>query len=513
MAGTAGDGEEESALTSYLHDPQDYHHRQHLPAAMQPMNNPLERCCIAGHSRRRPGTSPGLLHLLGIVDLTREQILALAPDASSVSAGRGLADARHWTNLGRAEHALWGECKGSGALPYQARIDLREPAFKCTCPSRKFPCKHALGLMLLAAASPTALPESEAPTWVSDWLAKRDGTVARKEARADDEPVDPETVARRAAAATKRSQSRDERIDAGIDELTVFLGDIVRQGILALPGRPFRFWDSMAARMVDAQAPGLASALRELGSVVAAAGDTWQTTFLERLARLSLIIQGWKARDTLTPDLLADVRSAVGIATATESLAALPSVADHWRVVGQWTDDSATIRTQRSWLVGTTSGQTALFLQFAPQNQPFAATVVPGTVIEGSLTFFPSATPLRATWSSAQRVIPWNPWHAQTLSEATAHWTTRLAKGPLLERIAFVVGPVVPVFRNGAFFVIDENRHEWPVRMPAKEAWRLMAVSGGHRIDICGEWDGTSFVPLASMVEQRFIRLTSNRAS
>ncbi|NQW99438.1 SWIM zinc finger family protein [bacterium] len=31
-------------------------------------------------------------------------------------------------------------------------------AGKCSCPSRKIPCKHALGLMLMAALTPAGLP-------------------------------------------------------------------------------------------------------------------------------------------------------------------------------------------------------------------------------------------------------------------------------------------------------------------------------------------------------------------
>src|SRR5215213_8878166 len=107
------------------------------------------------------------------VTLTVEQILALAPDASSAKSGKGLATPRKWLSLGSNEQALWGECQGSGENPYQAQIDLSEPAFRCTCPSRKFPCKHALGLFLLAQSQAAALTERTPPTWVSDWLASR----------------------------------------------------------------------------------------------------------------------------------------------------------------------------------------------------------------------------------------------------------------------------------------------------------------------------------------------------
>src|SRR5512139_8261 len=66
-----------------------------------------------------------------------DQILALAPDAPSQRAGRGLATTGPWQGLGRTADppALWGLCKGSGAKPYQACVDLTEPAYRCSCPS------------------------------------------------------------------------------------------------------------------------------------------------------------------------------------------------------------------------------------------------------------------------------------------------------------------------------------------------------------------------------------------
>jgi hypothetical protein len=68
---------------------------------------------------------------------TAERVLSLAPDASSAKAGKELSSPRKWQNLGQSEAAAWGECQGSGAKPYQTQIDLSEPAFKCSCPSRK----------------------------------------------------------------------------------------------------------------------------------------------------------------------------------------------------------------------------------------------------------------------------------------------------------------------------------------------------------------------------------------
>ena len=86
---------------------------------------------------------------------TADQVLALAPDAASRKAGSKLGAAGPWSEAGSSdEGTVWGLCKGSGSKPYQTVIDIADaagPAYKCSCPSRKFPCKHALGLLLLWA--------------------------------------------------------------------------------------------------------------------------------------------------------------------------------------------------------------------------------------------------------------------------------------------------------------------------------------------------------------------------
>src|SRR5215813_14239632 len=94
---------------------------------------------------------------------TAEQILALAPDAASAKAGQGLAAARKWLKLGADELTARALGQGSGKDHYQTQLDLTEPAFRCSCPSRKFPCKHGIGLFLLLASSAAAFKEKQPP--------------------------------------------------------------------------------------------------------------------------------------------------------------------------------------------------------------------------------------------------------------------------------------------------------------------------------------------------------------
>jgi hypothetical protein len=188
------------------------------------------------------------------VTLTTEQILALAPDAGSARNGQALAAARHWVTLGCNEQAAWGECQGSGQNPYQTQIDLSTTAFRCSCPSRRFPCKHGLGLFLLLAAQPAAFTQKAAPAWVSQWLSARH---ARARQRVEKLTKQPEATTDEATQA-RRAEQRQKKVTAGLGELELWLRDLVRGGLIAAKTQPLTFREQSARRMIDAQAPGAA---------------------------------------------------------------------------------------------------------------------------------------------------------------------------------------------------------------------------------------------------------------
>src|SRR5215204_4271633 len=100
---------------------------------------------------------------------TAEQVLSLAPDVAAHKAARSLGSPRPWRDIGFRggdPPTLWGLCQGSGSTPYQTCVDLAEPAYRCSCPSRKFPCKHTLGLLLLWSAG--GVEVDEPPAWVTE---------------------------------------------------------------------------------------------------------------------------------------------------------------------------------------------------------------------------------------------------------------------------------------------------------------------------------------------------------
>jgi hypothetical protein len=440
-----------------------------------------------------------------------EQIEALAPDEASVKAGRGLASPKKWVSLNTSPRAIWGECQGSGKQPYRTEIDLQganPPALKCDCPSRKFPCKHGLGLFLLFAKQSTLFNAAEPPAWVEEWLKKRDSAEQKKTAKTAEEnsesASDPAKAAEREAARAKRSANREQRVRDGLEELARWLQDVIRQGLPAAQQQPRRFLE-MAGRMVDAQAPGVGRLLRECPTL-AASGEAWAERLLHQLGLIHLLIESHSRLETLPEPVQADVRAAIGW-TVQENELNTPPIQDRWMVAGQRVTEEDALRVQRTWLIGGTSQRFALILHFAAAGQPLDITLAPGTTFEGELVFFPSNSPIRAAIRSRGETRPATSFPAlATFDEALSSYAGALAGNPFLERFPIAVNGCRLVGSLDAPLLIDSGRKRIPIAQGFRHTPELFALGGGHPLAVCGEWNGVDFFPLSTTTaDGRFI--------
>lgn len=428
---------------------------------------------------------------------TADQIIALAPDASSASAGRGLATPRKWGALGQNGSHAWGECQGSGKLPYQTKVDLAEPAFHCSCPSRKFPCKHGLGLLLMLADQPGAFGATEPPSWVADWVAARAKRAEQKAVKAAPVASDAPSSAAKAAAAAKRATEREEKVAAGLGELEQWLTDLMRRGLASVQGESYDFWERPAARLVDAQAPGLARQVRAMAGL-SASGDDWAERLLERLSRLYLVIQGYRRLATLPAATQADIRDQIGFTQSQESLMTGEGLTDIWAVVGQHIETEDRLRVRRSWLWGRNNARAALLLDFSHGNQPFATQLAAGSTITAELVFYPSGFPLRGLLKSSPTIakITDRPTGYKTISAAVGAYADALADHPWLEHFPFLLDEVWPIYQGGRWFLADAAGYRLPLPRRFDAGWTLLAKGGGRPLPIFGEWDGEVLWPL-----------------
>jgi hypothetical protein len=421
---------------------------------------------------------------------TPERILALAPDSSSASAGRGLASKKNWVTLGKTDNAIWGECQGSGKNPYQTRIDPLEPTFKCSCPSRKFPCKHGLGLFLLLQSDTAAFTQETPPAWVTEWLEGRNKRTEAKETKKAEVAADPKATEKRIAA-------RAKKVSAGLEELQVLLHDLVRTGLSSVQNKPYSFWDVTAARLIDAQAPGVARMVRELAGI-ASGGEGWADRLLERLGKIHLLCEAYSRIESLPKTVQADVRSAIGFTQSQDELLEQTGILDHWQVLGIVEERLDRLRSRRAWLRGET-GQYAMLLDFAHGNLPFERILESSSILAGELVYFPSNQPTRAVIKKVERDFEQVTVKLEGLTNFETmleQYATAMAAQPWLERIPVSISGLIPQQIGATWALRDSSDQVLAMHPNYEHVPTLLAVCGGHPINVFGEYDGQTLLPL-----------------
>jgi SWIM zinc finger len=421
----------------------------------------------------------------------RERVLSLAPDRASIEAATTLAGTRRWFDIGTDSKGLWGSCAGARGHTYLTVIELASPpAYACSCPSRKVPCKHALALLL--QWSDGLVPTGEPPAFAAAWLSSRTARKTRPEpvnaARQAGELADP-------AAAAKRAAARAERVATGLEELDQWLCDQVRGGIAGLERAGYSHFDTMAARMVDAQAPGVAGILRSIPAEFASVG--WPSRVLEQLGALHLLIQAHRRLEELPADLAATVRGRIGYPVAKSEVLALPGIVDHWFAVGMVDSTEYRLDTRRVWLYGAASGRWAVILSFAPPGGPLDDTVMAGYLLHARLHFYPGSGQFRAlvgeqTSATAGPTMP----PAESFADVRARFAQLVASDPWAARMPALI-KAAPVPGAAAWRMRATSGEYCTIIDLPDEPWPLLARSGGDPIEVFGEWTPRGFRPLS----------------
>jgi hypothetical protein len=368
--------------------------------------------------------------------LTLERIEGLAPDQSSLTAARKLLKPSCWPTLAAGEGLAWGECQGSGATPYRVVVSEADAGYKCTCPSRKFPCKHVLALMWMRAGPSAAFAPATVPAWVKDWLSRRRGipaagnksdeaqdskprpSIRLADAPEDESNADPKAEQRAAVIRERNRLEREASVLAGLDDLDTWLSDQVQQGMASFVAQSAQACRTIAQRLVDAKASGLAGRLDALPTrLFTLPGPARPAAAIRELGQIHLIGQAYRRAAELPESLTADARQAVGWSITREALLNDPQalrVNARWCVFAVVSEAQADrLRRIETWLwrqsghAGMPGGdgmpRCALLIEFVPiATGPVAGGYLVGDRISAELSFYQSTIPLRAQIATLQ---------------------------------------------------------------------------------------------------------------
>lgn len=432
------------------------------------------------------------------MELDEKYIDSLAPDAASISAGKGLVNISKWANIGFNEIALWGECQGSGSKPYKTQIDIRENAFKCSCPSRKFPCKHGLGLMYLFTKYKQNFSDTP-PNWVQEWLSSRDEKKQKQEEKKDKvKDISPEQKA-------KTEGKRFDSINKGLDDLEIWLNDFIRRGFDSIKMESYSFFNNIASRMVDYKASGLSRRINELSSISAVNSNN--DLILKKISKIHLILKAFRNIEKLPNLIQEDLKTELGITKNQDEILNLESINDKWLVLGNLIEEEDKIKTKKIFLFGLKTKKIALVLDFSVSKKPFSfLELTPERFFEGDLIYYPSNLELRAIFKnkelSSTEVLNISDNNIESVYNL---YSDSLAKNPFIEKIPTFISDVNVYCKDeNSFIIFDENKNFLPISKKFKNNWELLLKVKNNKINIFGEFDGENFLPVTIFNQDYF---------
>ena len=432
----------------------------------------------------------------------------------SVAAAEPLASAGRWSALGADDRALWGRCRGSGAEPYDTTVDHVEVAWRCTCPSRKLPCKHALALLLLWVRG--GVPDASRPESVASWIGRRDQRTSIDDRSGTEEieserpgpgtPGEADEPAADAPSPTDRDaldKSRNERVARmmeGLTELDRWLEDRMRTGLADPALARYNTWDQLAARLVDARAGALANRVRRLAGLVGASPE-WHAEVLAEIGTLHLLAQAGRRLPELPGPLADAVATASGWQVRqADVLAGVPDT-DEWIVAGRSDVREDRIEVRRLWLRGAASGRWAMLLSFAAYQQSLDDSFSVGTIVHADLHRYPGGSLRALAGRRYADPLPFAQPATSTIVEACDQIGAAVAEQPWLERYPATV-LASPSVLDGRWVLTDVTG-SLPLQGDVRTLATLLAAASDGAVSITIEWTPWGVQPLTVHLADR----------
>jgi hypothetical protein len=316
-----------------------------------------------------------------------------------------------------------------------------------------------------------------------------------------------------------RREDRSQRVADGLAELSEWLRDQIRVGLAASArkgGNGSGGAEEMAARMVDAQAPGVAGSLRGLSRLPGTRVD-WPSQVLSSYGMLHLLIRAHERLDTLPDDLAATVRARIGYRVSHKDVLARPAVTDHWLVLGRRDLPDGAVPARRIWLRGRDTGRLAMVLTFARNEYGYwqdrdTAKLAPGSMLHASLHFYPGEPPMRALIGERLGApVPAKPPVPDTGIDAMlADYAAGIEQDPWLTMWPVVLNgtPMPPEPDSGEpWYLVDQAGTALPLAAEQASPWKLLVVSDGRPVTAAGEWHPGGLVLLTAWQEGKAVML------
>lgn len=201
--------------------------------------------------------------------LSEQWIISQAPNSSAVQNGKKLSQKGSFFYLSKLNDntLFWADCVGSGKNPYHTSVDFIDetsPVFRCSCPSRQFPCKHAIGLTF-EILQEKEFKVAEIPNDLAEKRSKQAARKAKKEqSLSNGESTEKTPKKTNNAAKAKKIKKQLE----GLDKAEQLIIDLLSHGVGTLAGTSAKTYQTLAKDLSSYYLTGVQTAFLRLSNEI-----------------------------------------------------------------------------------------------------------------------------------------------------------------------------------------------------------------------------------------------------
>ena len=307
----------------------------------------------------------------------------------------------------------------------------------------------------------------------------------------------------------KNFSKRLELMRAGLNELENWLSDTISQGLASLESQPYSLWKEISARMVDAKLGGISKQILSIQQLITSE-ERYPEKVLEALTAYYLLIKGLRKLEQLPTAIQYDLLSYAGITPRKEALLKHGNIVhDAWMVLGKEEGIEDKLNYRKTWLLGYQTRRYGLILDYSFGNTPYNEDYTVGGVFEGDAVFYPSNAPLRIIMKDinelerkVRRIVGY-----PNLNDFLIAYADNLANNLWQINFPCSIENLLPAFEKQQLVLVDTNENTIPVICNAAKKWTILAMSGGHPINIFGIWKGNGLIPLSLSINKKFVSL------
>lgn len=330
-----------------------------------------------------------------------------------------------------------------------------------------------MGLLLLYTAQVSFFTKANEPDWVTAWLSKREEAAEKKEQKAKNEtPVNKEAQAKRQAV-------RHENILSGIDDLQIWLKDLLRNGLIHVPESAHSLFDSIARRMIDAQASGLALRLNAIQKINFFS-ENWKYQLTDQLGLIYLLAESYQNLDKQPEAWQNEIRTQIGYTQLKDEILSEEAIADKWMVLHKVSRKVNELNTETFWLYGKQSNRFAVYLNFITPGTVSELNLLPGSTYEGQVCFYKGIGTLRALFKTCELLEEtFTPICCTHLQEASCIYRKAFQQNPFTGNVPLLVENIKLAIQGKQVYIEDIHGEVMPVQISDSVKIDILSVTGG----------------------------------